>query len=122
MLQPLAWLQSLFHLAHQAVLDHQPDTLDQLQDELSQPPVEFQSHPGLIGLHVQASTALSAESATVDPATQDDKLEILTTFLSEVGQAREQEQRQQSRSATQQWRARVQDSLGVNAGWAHRWS
>ena len=52
LIQPLAWLQSVFQQAHQAVTSMTQATLDQLQDELDNPPSEYPSHPGLMGILV----------------------------------------------------------------------
>ncbi len=120
--QPLSWLQGVSYHAHQAASRADPSTIDLLQHELEDPPCEYHSHPGLMGLLAQARTALAAIAATTSPLTKEEQLTILDRLIESIASAMEEEHRLQSASAQEQWRHWVQNSMGVNPGWAHRWS
>ena len=120
--QPLGWLQAVFYQAHQAVTSFKPDVIDQLQDEIGEPPTEFHTHPGLMGLLTQARTILAAVAATDNPLSAEEQKGILDRFLEQIHQALEEEQQAQARSNQQQWRQWVQNSMGLHTGWAHKWS
>jgi hypothetical protein len=108
--------------AHQAAAAYDLNTLDQLQDELDTPPTEFHSHPGLMGILLQGRTVLAAVAATSSPLTLAEQLATIDRFLEAVSDAMEEEQRLQATTAQQRWRQWVKNSMGVNAGWAHKWS
>ncbi len=122
LLQPLGWLQSVLFQAHQAITQCTADTLDQLQDELGQPPVEYHTHPGLMGLLTQARTILEALAATSNPLTSEEQIGLVDRFLEQLRTAITEEQQAQNRTARQQWRQWVHDSMGTNLGWAHKWT
>ncbi len=99
-----------------------PDTIDQLQQEMEDPPAEFHVHSGLMGLLTQARTILAALAATEGPIPQAEQLSLVDRFLDQLHTAISEEQQAQNRSAQQQWRQWVHDSMSGNLGWAHKWS
>jgi hypothetical protein len=51
-----------------------------------------------------------------------EQLATIDRFLEAVSDAMEEEQRLQATTAQQRWRQWVKNSMGINAGWAHKWS
>jgi hypothetical protein len=51
-----------------------------------------------------------------------EQLTLVDRFLEQLHNAINEEQQAQNRTAQQQWRQWVHDSMGANLGWAHKWS
>ena len=49
-------------------------------------------------------------------------MELIDRFLEQLQRALDEEQQARARTTQQQWCQWVQDSMGVNTGWAHSWS
>ncbi len=121
--QPLGWLQEIFLRARQALVAEDLELLELLAVEVrDSAPGEFQTHPGLIGLMVQAQTIMEALTAFQDPAEEGQALDVVDSFLGEISVALDHEQSQHRKASREQWSSWVKESLGVNTGWAHKWS